>query len=610
MARRRKAPRTPQAPVPADRDDVLLCESAWEVCNQVGGIYTVVRSKSPYMVERWGDRYCLLGPYYPANSYAEFEECDISEPFASAVTALRDEGIEVRCGRWLVTGRPQVILISPESVFDRLADIKYRMWEEHQLDTSRSEHLVDLVAAFGYTLERFLHCLDVVVGDSKRIIAHFHEWMAAASLAAVRRTLPRIATVFTTHATLLGRYLAMDGGASHERIAHADWHEMAQHYNILPSATLEWIAAHSSHVFTTVGESAAFECEHLLQRSADLLLPNGLNVERFVALHEFQNLHRKHKEKIQQFVVGHFFPSYTFDLDSTLFFFTSGRYEHVNKGFDVTIHALAQLNHRMKAEGIDSTVVFFLVTRAPYRAINAEALRRRALMEEISRDCEAIQDQVGQRLFNAVAQGQWPRFDELVDEYWRLRLRRNLQAWKTEGLPPIVTHDLYDDSRDSVLCQLRESNLLNQPEDPVKVVFFPVFVSSADVLLRMDYDQFVRGCHLGVFPSSYEPWGYTPLECIALGVPTITSDLAGFGTYVRNAVPDHESCGIGVVERRGTSYGEVVDQLADRMMAFVQLDRRERITLRNRVESSAERFDWHVLGRRYDEAHALALGRV
>ncbi|MEX2671607.1 MAG: glycosyltransferase, partial [Phycisphaeraceae bacterium] len=382
----------------------------------------------------------------------------------------------------------------------------------------------------------------------------------------------------------------------------------AKRFNIEPQVHLERAAAHGAHVLTTVSSVTAFECEHLLGRAVDVVTPNGLNIERFVALHEFQNLHREYKEQIHEFVMGHFFASYPFDLDKTMYVFTSGRYEYRNKGFDLTIEALARLNWQLKAEGSDRTVVAFIVTRRPYRGINANVLSGRAMMDELRQTCNHIKDELGDKLFYATATGKAPRFDELVDDYWRLRLRRSLQAWKTGQLPTIVTHDL-EDQNDELLQQLRASNLVNNPDDPVKVVYHPDFISATNPLWGMDYDQFVRGCHVGIFPSYYEPWGYTPLECIARGIPAITSDVSGFGSYVRENIPDYEESGCYVVDRRYASFDVAAAQMTHQLHSLIKLERRDRIALRNRVDRSAERFDWHYLASHYDEAHALALQR-
>jgi glycogen(starch) synthase len=264
----------------------------------------------------------------------------------------------------------------------------------------------------------------------------------------------------------------------------------------------------------------------------------------------------------------------------------------------------------LKSSGSDRTVVLFLITRAAYRSVNAEVLQRRAVMEEIRRDCTAIQEQIGSQLFTAVAQRRWPRFEDLVDEYSQLRLRRALHTWRTSQTPPVVTHDLAYPADDAVLRQLRQIGLTNAAEDRVKVVYYPEFVASSDPLFGMDYDQFVRGCHLGLFPSLYEPWGYAPLECVMLGIPSITSDLAGFGAFVQEHVPGCDELGIRVLPRRGISFDAAAQDLAERVEEFTRLERRERIALRNRVESAAEQFDWEALYPNYTRAHEMALLRL
>jgi glycogen(starch) synthase len=323
-----------------------------------------------------------------------------------------------------------------------------------------------------------------------------------------------------------------------------------------------------------------------------------------------QNLHSQFKTKINEFTMGHFFPSYTFDLDKTLYFYTSGRYEYRNKGMDMTIEALARLNHMLKVSGSDMTVVAFIVTKRPVKAINVHALRTRAMLDEFRDVTDAIKDSIGNGLFDAAARGEIPDLNSLVDDYWRLRLRRTIHEWKS-GMPPsIVTHDLEDDQGDEVLNQLRDSYLWNQQHDRVKIVYHPDFINTTNPLWGLDYDQFVRGCNMGIFPSYYEPWGYTPLESIALGVPAISSDLAGFGAYVQKVLRDDNKKGLYVIQRRYRSFDNATDQLANVMFGYCQMSRRERILMRAGVENFATHFDWHNLGTCYEEAHQMAHDRV
>ncbi|MFP4107127.1 MAG: glycogen synthase [Phycisphaerae bacterium] len=584
----------------------MLFEIAWETCQQVGGIYTVIRSKAPSAVDIWGKDYFLVGPYNPDTSPLEFEAAEPEGPIAKAIEDLRNRGISAHFGHWLVTGRPQVILLDPTSAMPRLAEIKYLLWEHHHISLE-SDPLVDSVVAFGDLVGQLFDALLKVPEFDRRVLAHFHEWMAGAAIPELRRSDKNVSILFTTHATILGRFLATGDKWFYDHLPFVDWAADAKRLNILPQVLLERAAAHGAHVFTTVSPITALECEHLLGRKPDTILPNGLNIEKFVAIHEFQNLHREYKAQIAQFVMAHFFPSYTFDLDETLFFFTSGRYEYRNKGLDMTLEALARLNAKMKAENIDKTVVFFIVTRRPYSTVHPQVLHSRAVMEEMRNTCLEIQRNFGGKLFEATTYNNPVDLEKMLDERSWLKLRRLRHAWRADGLPLMVTHNLQDDAHDDVLNQLRYLDLINRQEDPVKVVYIPEFIRSTDPLFGMDYDQFVRGCHMGVFPSFYEPWGYTPLECIALGVPAISSDLAGFGAYIMQKLPHYQSRGISVVQRRYSHFDVASEQLAEQMLNFTRLNRRERIAQRNLVESSSGHFDWSNLGKNYAAAHQQAL---
>ncbi|MBT30966.1 MAG: glycogen synthase [Thalassobius sp.] len=592
----------------------LLVEVAWEVCNQVGGIYTVIRSKVPATTHLWGDKYCLIGPYVHQSVSIEFEPTENpSDPFYIAAKKMQEQGYEVHYGRWLVSGRPKVILVNPYSIMHRLGEIKYQLWENHGISSPDNDFLLNDTLAFGFMVKLYLAELSNKEVTEKKIIAHFHEWMAGTPIPALRRENINVTTIFTTHATMLGRYLAMNDPLFYDYLSFYDWEKEATHFNIEPQVKIERAAAHGAHVFSTVSDVTANECLHLLGRQPDVILPNGLNIQRFSVLHEVQNLHQTYKEQIHEFVMGHFFQSYPFDLDKTLYFFTSGRYEYKNKGFDVTMEALARLNWKLKESRIDTTVVMFYITKRPVVSINPEALQSRAMMRKIRETCEAIERQVGDKLFYAAAVSadhRLPSLNEFIDDYWKLRLRRTLQAWKSNKLPLVVTHNLQDNDNDELLNFIRSSNMVNKVDDKVKIVYHPDFIQNTNPLFGIDYDEFVRGCHLGVFPSYYEPWGYTPLECIARGVPTITSDLSGYGDYVLKTDEDHEKNGVYVVNRRYRNYDDAANQLADQMYKFVITQRSERILQRNRVTTSAEKFDWEHLTSYYEQAYSLALDRL
>jgi len=598
-----------------DRKDPLIVECAWEVCNQVGGIYTVIRSKIPAAVEKWGANYCLLGPLENENIAAEFDPIDqLNDPIGRTVEKMRNMGYEVRYGTWLVTGRPRVVLLNPQNVFNRLDTLYRHLNKDFGINANTGDTLLEKMVLWADLNRTFFTILSKEVLKGKRkLVGHFHEWMACLPILDIKKEGLPMATVFTTHATMLGRYLAGNESDFYGKLSKYDWEAESKRYGILPQAKIERACAEAVDTFTTVSEVTAMECKHLLGKEPDVVTPNGLNITRYVAYHEVHNRHELYKDKIHEFVIGHFFNSYDFDLDNTLYFFTSGRYEYRNKGFDTTLMALKMLNAMMVHEGIKKTVVMFFVTKRPTWSINPEVLESRGVMQEIKRNCEAIEKQLGERLFYAAASSKdehrLPDLNGLIDDYWKLRYRRTIQSWKTKQWPIIVTHNLVNDIDDDILNYLRNENMVNSPLDRVKLVYHPDFIESTNPLFGMDYGQFVRGCHLGIFPSYYEPWGYTPLECVARGVPAVTSDLSGFGRYVDSLEEDHEDKGVYVLQRTSGSEKKMAEKLAKYLLHFVRTNRRYRMFQRNKLEDFSENFDWKVLISNYEEAYDHAIGK-
>jgi glycogen(starch) synthase len=602
MSRPKTSPNFPKA---------LLLEVAWEVCNQVGGIYTVIRSKAPAVAERVQGEYCLIGPYLNKNIQAELEPLDdVQDVFGQAAANLRKRGYDVHYAEWLITGKPKVVLLNPKVIEDKaLGVIKYLLWKNHGVSTPEQHELINQVVAFGYLTKLYVDELVKLTKD-QRVIAHFHEWMAGLPILDIKREKMPVRTVFTTHATQLGRHLAINSPLFYAHLPFFDRETEAKKFGVVTEEAIEYKCAQNCDVFTTVSDVTARECKHLLKRKPEVILPNGLNIERFEALHEFQNLHAQYKQEIHEFVMGHFFQSYTFDLDKTLYLFTSGRYEFRNKGFDLTLEALWHLNEKLKAEKTDVTIVMFFVTKREFYSIRPEVLQSRAMMEEIRQTCTAIESEIGKKLFYATtrqSENRMPNLNDFVEDYWKLRYRRTLQSWRTTKLPVVVTHKLVNETGDEILQFLTRRNLLNRPEDKVKIVYHPDFITSTNPLFGMDYGQFVRGCHLGVFPSYYEPWGYTPLECMASGVPSVTSDLSGFGDYLTMNFPDHEKNGMFVVERGKRTFDWSSRQLASSLYRFITQSRRDRIMQRNNVENYSAAFDWKNLIRHYRQAYDLAV---
>lgn len=604
-----------------DRGETAAQENRWvfevshEAANKVGGIYQVIRSKCGASVEELGDQYVLLGPYKDASVRTEVELGEFPEdsPLTSTVNKLRSMGWRVHTGRWLVDGNPQIILFDLGSASYNLDNYKKELYDACKIGIPVHDTECNDAVLFGFMVAKFVEEFrneSLEFADSKpRIAAHFHEWLAGVGLIMLRVQNIDVATIFTTHATLLGRFLCAGAVDFYNNLDKFNIDEEAGRRGIYHRYCMERCAVHLTHTFTTVSEITGVEAENLLKRKPDIITPNGLNVKKFSAIHEFQNLHALSKEKINDFIRGHFYGHMNFDLDKTLYFFIAGRYEFGNKGADLYIEALARLNHYMKACGTDKTVIAFIIFPAKTNNFNIESLRGQAITKSLRDTIHDIQAKIGKRMYDICLEGRLPEPSEMLLKEETVRLKRCIYAAQRKTLPPITTHNVQDDALDPVLAALRRCHLFNDPQDRVKVIFHPEFLSATNPLFGMDYEEFVRGCHLGVFPSYYEPWGYTPAECTVMGIPSITTNLSGFGCFMAEHIADPMSYGIYIVDRRYIGLEESVRQLAQFLYEFVQLNRRQRIIQRNRTERLSELLDWRILGTYYCQArqHAFRL---
>ncbi|KAG0264917.1 glycogen synthase isoform 1 [Mortierella polycephala] len=588
----------------------LLFEIAWEVANKVGGIYTVLKSKAPVTSHEYGDRYMMIGPLSYKTAPLEVETLEPDTPeLRLTMESMKERGVKFLYGRWLIEGGPKVLLFDTGSVYHKLDEWKGDLWNVAGIPSPPNDHETNEAILFGYLVAWFLG--EFVAHERKSaIIAHFHEWLAGVGIALCRKRHIDVTTIFTTHATLLGRYLCAGSVDFYNNLRNFDVDHEAGKRGIYHRYCIERAATHCCDVFTTVSHITAYEAEHLLKRKPDGVLPNGLNVVKFSAMHEFQNLHAVSKDRIHDFVRGHFYGHYDFDLENTLYFFTAGRYEYRNKGLDMFIESLQRLNEKLKATNSPMTVVAFIITPADTHSFTVETLKGQAVVKQLKETVHGIASRMETRLFEKAARGGDVNTTQFLTNEDQILLKRRTFALKRSTLPPIVTHNMADDSKDPVLTQLRRLSLFNHPSDRVKIVFHPEFLNSNNPLFGLDYEEFVRGCHLGVFPSYYEPWGYTPAECTVMGVPSITTNLSGFGCFMDDNIADSSEYGIYIVDRRMKSVEESIQQLAEQMLVFCQKSRRQRINQRNRTERLSDLLDWKRMGLEYIKARQLALRRA
>ena len=586
----------------------LYFEFSWEVANKIGGIFTVLRSKAPITVAEYGERYFLVGIYNPSNECSyELEASPLSnDKVQQAVDTLRAQGMVIFTGKWLVEGSPAVILLDVNCWLHRCNEFKIELWEKHSLPTPPNDWEINSCVSFGFISCHLIQTLSNLFPDTK-IVAQFHEWLSGVGLLCLTSSKVPVATIFTTHATILGRHLCAGREDFYNKIQEIDIDEEAGKRGIYHKYCIERAAAHSCDIFTSVSHITAFEAENLLKRKVDGVLPNGLHIVKANAIHELQNLHQTNKQKIHSFVQSHFYGHLNFDMENVLYFFIAGRYEYRNKGFDIFIEALARLNVKLKHFNSSTVIVAFIIVPGQSKSYTVETLKGHALVRQLKSCVEEVEKKIGRRIFDAALRGKLLEPHDLTKEKEIIQIKRNINALKKDIPPSITTHNMNDDANDPVLRQLRDCNLCNWDSDNVKVVFHPEFISSNNPILPMEYEEFVRGCHLGVFPSYYEPWGYTPAECTVLGVSSITTNLSGFGCFIEESVSDCKDYGVFVVDRRGKSLEDSICQLADYMFSYCQKTRRQRIQLRNRTERLNELLDWKKMGIEYVKARRLAL---
>ncbi|XP_022073151.1 glycogen [starch] synthase, liver isoform X1 [Acanthochromis polyacanthus] len=592
-------------------EDLLLFEVAWEVTNKVGGIYTVIQSKAKITVDEWGENFYMMGPYFEHNFKTQVEGCDPPNPaIRKAMDALIHNGCQVHFGRWLIEGSPYVILFDIGSAAWNLDRWKGELWQTCNIGLPYHDREANDSLILGSLIAWFFKELTDNLGDKPNVIGHFHEWQAGPGLILSRSRKIPMATVFTTHATLLGRYLCAGNVDFYNNLDKFDIDKEAGDRQIYHRYCLERAAVHCAHVFTTVSQITAVEAKHMLHRKPDVVTPNGLNVKKFSAMHEFQNLHSTSKARIQEFVRGHFYGHLDFSLDKTLFFFIAGRYEFSNKGADIFLESLSRLNYLLRVHRNDMTVVVFLIMPAKTNNFNVESLKGQAVRKQLWDTAHTVKEKFGKKLYDALLKGQIPDMNTILDRDDFTIMKRAIYATQRHSLPPVTTHNVLDDSTDPILSNVRRIGLFNSRNDRVKIIFHPEFLSSTSPLLPMDYEDFVRGCNLGVFPSYYEPWGYTPGECSVMGIPSVTTNLSGFGCFMEEHVSDPAAYGIYIVDRRFRSPEESCNQLTQFMFTFCQQSRRQRIIQRNRTERLSDLLDWKYLGRFYIHARHLALSRA
>ena len=485
-----------------------LFEVSWEVCNKVGGIHTVISTKTLSVVKEMQDQYITIGPdvWRENEEHPEFKE----DPslFPEWKESAAREGLRVRIGRWKIKGSPIAVVLDFTPYIQKKDDIFKELWENYNLDSISGQWDYIEPALFGYAagkaIENYTRFYDL---EEKNIVAQFHEWQTGAGLLYLEKHLPTVGTIFTTHATTVGRSIAGNNQVLYSQLDHLNGDLKARELNVVAKHSLEKIAGKHADTFTTVSELTAKECRQFHEREVDVVLPNGFEDSFVPGESDFEirrSLAREKMLKIASALSGCELP------DDSLLIATSGRYEFRNKGIDLFIDALGELNRDKKCSS--KAVAFLLIPANHYGP-------RRDLLEAL--------DQGGS--------------DDMLQKH--------------------LTHNLHYEEDDQILNRIRNNGLNNTSDDRVKVVFVPSYLNGNDGVFNLAYYDVLIGLDLTLFPSYYEPWGYTPLESLAFKVPTVTTSLTGFGLWVNNEYKK-EVPGITVIPRDDFNDSDVVSGIS------------------------------------------------
>ena len=542
-----------------------IFESSWEVCNKVGGIYTVLSTRAKTLQEVFQDKIIFIGPDFWKESESPYFKED-QRLFSEWQSVAKEQGLKVRVGRWTVPGEPIAILVDFNPFFEHKNEIYGWLWEHYQVDSLHAYGDYDEASMFSYAAALVVESFykwSVESGkwnENTKTIYHANEWMCGLGALYINNKLPQIGTVFTTHATSIGRSIAGNMKPLYDYLFAYNGDQMAGELNMQSKHSIEKQTAHYVDCFTTVSDITAKECVELLDKPVDVVLPNGFDDSFVPSAAQFsrkRSLARKKMLGIASALLGEVLG------DDTLLVSTSGRYEFRNKGIDVFVEAM---NRLLRDKDLKKKVVAFI----------------------------EVPGWVGE-----------PRKD----------LQERLKSGKKYDTPldvPQVTHWLHNMSHDNVLGMLKYYDMHNRKDEKVKVIFLPCYLDGNDGIVNMPYYDVVLGNDLCIYPSYYEPWGYTPLEAVAFKVPCITTDLAGFGLWA-NSVFGHNGeieDGVKVIHRTDYNYSEVADNIKDTVAEFSNMNKKQVDACRKHASELSKKALWSEFIKYYYEAYDIALTKA
>lgn len=574
-----------------------IFEISWEIANKVGGIYTVLATKAKYIKNYYGSNYFVVGPYLGVKSQNDFRFLSTPNQFKEIFENLKKQGIIAYYGEWLVESSPYGILLDFQRFFHEINYIKYDLWQEFGIDSLRTGRDYDEPIAWSKAVSLFIKEL-IKNTEFENSIFHFHEWLSGAALILINNIKQK--KIFTTHATILGRTLSSNNINFWSDISIIDPLKTAYDFNVEAKYLVEKNAAKFCDIMTTISKITAIEVENFLKRKVEYILPNGIDLDKFPTFEEISNAHKKNKELILKFILYLFSPYFKKNcpIGNSLLFFLSGRKEIRNKGFDVAIYALGKLNKILKQKKQSPNIYVFFFVPDDVIDIDHTILENLITYRGLEDYLIEIENQILSRILHNLIHEEELKPEKIITNKEMLEVKKILGKIKKESKIPLSTHLLLENNEFFRL--FKQAGINNDEDDKVKVILYPIYLSSTDGFLNLDYYNAVNGCHLGIFPSFYEPWGYTPLETLAAGVMAITTDLTGFASYVEEKkILDHNYPGLWIVKRKNSSDEMVINDLTNILLKISLMTRTERIQNKYEARKLANHFDWKNLVKNY-----------
>ena len=575
-----------------------LIEVSFEVANKVGGIYQVLKSKSGTMQNFYGENYLTVGFYNQDSAREDFAPRE-DHHFQEIFDQLEEEtGARFHYGVWNIPSSPRCILVDPQDLDKDVDEIKTFLWEEYGVESLEAGRDFEEPLEWSYAVGKLIKKLEENMEGNT--VVQLHEWLSGTAMHYFESP-----SVFTTHATVLGRALAnsdfdLDGAVKE---GHVD-QSLAEDYDVKSKHQVEKTSAKHAEVFTTVSKATGREATAVLEEEPDKILPNGFNVEEYPSLEELSYNHTEKKKDVKRFLQAYFEPYYDVNLeDDPRILFISGRYEFHNKGIDLLIDALGRLNEK---KGEEFFVFFFVPTGIEGEKL--EVLENLSLFEELEEYIDSTIPDIREALLTSITSDTdlEGKISEIVQGDGKVESLKNNFHAKKSGKPPLCAFDLSYDG-DDIMEAFRQKGLNNSEEDRVKVIFYPEYLSVGDKLLNMNYQDAVVASSAGIFPSFYEPWGYTPVETAANGALAVTTDKAGFGQFLQEKTGKEERKGIKILQREDRSYEQASKDLAGMVDEIVNYSKTEITERKHNARKLAQLTSWRKLGENYREAHSKAV---